>query len=103
MAHTYYVYVLTNWTNNLMYVGRTNDLERRMFEHKKKLVKGFTQKYNINKLVYFEESQKVNAAIMREKEIKKWRRGKKDSLVNGGNPQWKDLSLEFQDSSLRSE
>ena len=74
-----------------------------MYEHKKKLLKGFTPKYNINKLVYFEETQEVNAAIMREKEIKKWRRGKKDSLVNGENPQWKDLSLEFQDSSLRSE
>ncbi len=70
MAHTYYVYVLTNWNNNVMYVGMTNNLERRMFEHKKKLVKGVTQKYNINKLVYFEEPQEVNAAIMREKEIK---------------------------------
>jgi putative endonuclease len=103
MAHTYYVFLLTNWNNNVMYVGMTNNLERRMYEHKKKLVKGFTQKYNINKLVYFEETQEVNAAIMREKEIKKWRREKKDSLVNGENPQWKDLSLEFQDSSLRSE
>ena len=103
MAHTYYVYLLTNWNNNVMYVGMTNNLERRMYEHKKKLLKGFTQKYNINKLVYFEETQEVNAAIMREKEIKKWRREKKDSLVNGENPQWKDLSLEFQDSSLCSE
>lgn len=103
MANTYYVYLLTNWNNTVMYVGMTNNLERRMYEHKEKLVKGFTQKYNINKLVYFEETQEVNAAIMREKEIKKWRREKKDSLVNGENPQWKDLSLEFQDFSLRSE
>ena len=73
-----------------------------MYEHKKKLLKKFNKKYNIHKLVYFEETQEVNAAIMREKEIKKWRREKKDSLVNGENPQWKDLSLEFQDSSLCS-
>ena len=71
MAHAYYVYLLTNWNNKVMYVGMTNDLERRMYEHKKKLMKGFTQKYNINKLVYFEETQEVNAAIIREKEIKK--------------------------------
>jgi len=103
MAHTYYVYLLTNWNKKVMYVGMTNNIERRMYEHKKKLVKGFTQKYNLNKLVYVEETQEVNAAILREKEIKKWRREKKDSLVNGENPQWKDLSLEFQDSSLRSE
>ncbi|WP_342349749.1 GIY-YIG nuclease family protein [uncultured Nitrospira sp.] len=103
MAHAYYVYLLTNWNNTVMYVGMTNDLKRRMYEHKKKLVKGFTQKYNINKLVYVEETQDVNAAILREKEIKKWRREKKDSLVMSENPQWKDLSLEFQDSSLRSE
>ncbi|MCW5785696.1 MAG: GIY-YIG nuclease family protein [Nitrospirales bacterium] len=70
MAHTYYVYLLTNWNNNVMYVGMTNNLERKMYEHKKKLLKGFTQKYNIHKLVYFEETQEVNAAIMREKEIK---------------------------------
>ena len=103
MAHTYYVYLLTNWNNKVMYVGITNNIERRMYEHKKKLVKGFTQKYNLNKLVYVEETQEVNAAILREKEIKKWRREKKDSLVNSENPQWKDLSIEFQDSSLRSE
>jgi len=103
MARTDYVYLLTNWNNNVMYVGMTNNLERRMYEHKKKLVEGFTRKYNINKLVYFEEAQEVQTAIMREKEIKKWRREKKDFLVNSENPQWKDLSVEFQDSSLCSE
>jgi len=70
MENTYYVYLLNNWNNNVMYVGMTNNLERRMYEHKKKLVEGFTQKYNINKLVYFEETQEVQTAIMREKEIK---------------------------------
>ena len=75
-----------------MYVGVTNNLERRIHEHKNKLVKGFTEKYNVNKLVYFEETQDVTAAIAREKEIKKWRREKKNQLVNRMNPNWKDLS-----------
>lgn len=78
-----------------MYVGVTNNLERRTYEHKNKLIKGFTKKYNVNKLVYFEETQDVTAAINREKEIKKWRREKKNQLVNKINPTWKDLSLEW--------
>ena len=78
-----------------MYVGMTNTLIRRIYEHKNKLVKGFTEKYNVNKLVYFEESQDVIAAIAREKEIKKWRREKKNQLVNRINPTWKELSLEW--------
>jgi putative endonuclease len=76
-----------------MYIGVTNDLERRVFEHKNKLVKGFTEKYNVNKLVYFEETGDVNAALAREKEIKKWRREKKDALVTSSNPQWSELKL----------
>jgi putative endonuclease len=91
----YYVYLLTNWNNTVMYVGMTNNLIRRIYEHKNKLVKGFTEKYNVNKLVYFEESQDVIAAIAREKEIKKWRREKKNQLVNRINPTWKELSLEW--------
>jgi len=78
-----------------MYVGVTNNLERRIYEHKNKLVKGFTEKYNVNKLVRFlplVETQDVTAAIAREKEIKKWRREKKNQLVNRINPNWKDLS-----------
>ena len=75
-----------------MYLGVTNNLERRLYEHKNKLVKGFTEKYNVNKLIYFEETQDVTAAIAREKEIKKWRREKKNQLVNRMNPNWKDLS-----------
>ena len=78
-----------------MYVGVTNDLERRIYEHKQKLVEGFTEKYNVKKLVYFEETEDINAAIAREKEIKKWRREKKNNLVNGLNPDWRDLSLEW--------
>jgi len=90
----YYVYLITNWNNKVMYVGVTNNLERRIYEHKNKLVKGFSKKYNVHKLVYFEETQDVTAAINREKEIKKWRREKKNELVNRINPTWKDLSLE---------
>ena len=78
-----------------MYLGVTNNLERRLYEHKNKLVKGFSEKYNVNKLVYFEETQDVTAAIAREKEIKKWRRDKKNQLVNWMNPNWKDLSSEW--------
>ena len=92
---TYYVYLLTNWNNEVMYVGITNDLERRIFEHKAKAVKGFTEKYNVNKLVYFEQTSEVNGAIAREKEIKKWRREKKDALVKQVNPDWCDLSDDF--------
>ena len=78
-----------------MYVGVTNNLERRVYEHKNKLVKGFTEKYNVNRLVYFEATCDVIAAITREKEIKKWRREKKDALVNATNPGWMDLSDGF--------
>jgi putative endonuclease len=88
---SYYVYLLTNWNNRVIYVGVTNDLPRRMYEHKNKLIEGFTQKYNINKLVYFEETNDINVAIAREKEIKKWRREKKDRLIEQMNPNWKDL------------
>ena len=92
MTVTYYVYLLTNRNNKVMYLGVTNNLERRLYEYKNKLVKGFTEKYNVNKLVYFEETQDVTVAIAREKEIKKWRREKKNQLVNRMNPNWKDLS-----------
>ena len=91
----YYVYLITNWNNKVMYVGVTNNLERRIYEHKNKMVKGFTKKHKVSTLVYFEETQDVIAAIEREKEIKRWRRQKKDQLVNSSNPTWKDLSLEW--------
>jgi len=98
-AGKYYVYLLTNWNDKVMYVGVTNNLEKRIYEHKNKLVKGFTEKYNVHKLVYYEESNDIMAAIEREKEIKKWRREKKDYLVNQANSEWKDLSSEWQDFS----
>jgi len=93
--YNFYVYILTNWNNKVMYIGMTNNLERRLYEHKNKLVDGFTKKYNIHKLVYYEHGNDVNAAIAREKEIKKWRREKKNNLVETMNPTWKDLSLEW--------
>jgi putative endonuclease len=91
----YYVYLLTNWNNKVMYIGVTNNLERRLSEHKNNLVKGFTQKYNVHRLVYFEETSDVKVALSREKEIKKWRREKKNMLVIAVNPEWKDLSDEW--------
>jgi putative endonuclease len=92
---SYYVYVLTNWNQRVMYVGVTSDLKRRIHEHQNKLVKGFTEKYNVNKLVYYEQTNDVITALAREKEIKKWRRQKKDNLVVSVNPQWQDLSAYF--------
>ena len=92
---SYYVYLLTNRNNRVMYVGVTNNLERRVYEHKHKLVQGFTEKYNVNKLVYFEETGDVEAALTREKQIKKWRREKKNRLVCSINPEWRDLSEDW--------
>jgi putative endonuclease len=91
----YYVYILTNWNDKVMYVGVTKDLMRRLYEHKNKLIPGFTSKYNVHKLVYFEETADVLTALAREKEIKKWRREKKNNLVERINPEWKDLSSEW--------
>ena len=79
-----------------MYVGVTNNLERRIYEHKNKVLDGFTKKYNVNKLVYFEQTSDKKAAIEREKQIKGWLREKKNALVETVNPEWKDLSLEWE-------
>jgi putative endonuclease len=87
----YYVYIMTNRSRTL-YTGMTNDLKRRVYEHKRKLVPGFTSKYNITQLVYFEETADVKAAIAREKPIKGWLRVKKIALIESANPEWRDLS-----------
>ena len=92
MEHNYYVYILTNDNGNVMYVGVTNGLIRRLYEHKNQLVNGFTKTYNVHKLVYYEHTTDVHAAISREKEIKHWRREKKNRLVETMNPNWEDLS-----------
>ena len=89
--YQYFVYIMTNKSGTL-YTGVTNNLERRIYEHKHHLVKGFTNKYNIDKLVYFEETNDINAAISREKQIKGWLRKKKIALIESMNPDWKDLS-----------
>jgi putative endonuclease len=102
----YYVYILTNWSNKVLYTGVTNNLERRIYEHKNKLVPGFTEKYNVTKLVYFDSSSDVKAAIAREKQIKGWTRQKKIDLIESMNPEWKDLTGDWgreEDSSLCSE
>ena len=95
-------------TNNYatLYTGVTNDLQRRVWEHKQMMVPGFAQRYNITRLVYYEETNDVGAAIAREKEIKGWVRAKKVALIESVNPNWQDLSagwFERRDSSLRSE
>jgi putative endonuclease len=87
----YYVYILTNAHHTVLYTGVTNDLERRCLEHKKKIKKGFTQKYNVDKLVYFEVLDMVEDAIAREKQIKGYSRTKKITLVNQFNIEWKEL------------
>ena len=98
----YCVYLMTNWNHRVMSVGVTKNLARRLYEHKNKLVKGFTEKYNVNKLVYFEETDDMRSALAREREIKKWRREKKNALVLSVNPEWNDLAEEGKDFSLRS-
>ena len=89
--HEYYVYTLSNAYKNLFYTGVTNDLERRCFEHRNKLRKGFTQKYNVDKLVHFEKFDHIELAIAREKQIKGYSRIKKKELINKFNSDWNDL------------
>ncbi len=93
MSKDYYVYVLTNENNNVMYIGITNDLKRRVYEHKSNSIEGFTKKYHVHKLVYYEITTDVNSAIAREKQLKKWKRAKKNALVETLNPKWKELTI----------
>jgi putative endonuclease len=98
----YYVYMMTNDSGTL-YIGVTNDIARRVYEHKQKLVAGFTSKYNITQLVYFEQTNDVQTALAREKQIKGWLRKKKIALIESVNPKWMDLSAEwYKDEILRS-
>jgi putative endonuclease len=90
----YYVYIMANRSRTL-YTGVTNNLQRRVYEHKQKLVEGFTKKYNITRLVYYESTNDINAAIAREKQIKGWLRSKKVSLIESINPDWGDLSMDW--------
>jgi putative endonuclease len=91
MSNQYYVYIMTNDTNTVTYTGVTNDLIRRVEQHKNKLTKGFTFRYNVSKLVYFEAGEDIDSAITREKQIKTWPRRKKVTLISSLNPDWRDL------------
>jgi len=100
----YYVYILAS-RSRVLYIGLTNDLERRVFEHQRKLVTGFTSKYNVSRLVYFELFEQVRDAIAREKQLKGWRRERKIALIESANRQWGDLSegwKERRDASTTS-
>jgi putative endonuclease len=92
---TYFVYILASKRNGTLYVGMTNDLARRVFGHKSGMIEGFTKKYSIDKLVYFESTADVNEAILREKRLKKWKRQWKIDLIEKLNTNWRDLSLDF--------
>lgn len=92
---SFFVYILTNKSNEILYIGITNNLLRRIIEHKQKLIKGFSYKYNTDKLIYYEEFERSDFAIEREKQIKRWKRNWKDKLINNVNPDWKDLFYEI--------
>ena len=94
--HQYYVYFMTNGVRTL-YIGVTNDLTRRVYEHQHKLADGFTKKYNITMMVHYEVTTDVQSAIAREKQLKGWRRSKKIALIESSNPAWVDLSLAWYD------
>lgn len=88
---TYYVYILASQRNGTLYTGATNDLARRVFEHKNDFVRGFTSRYQVHSLVYFEQCENFEAALQREKQLKKWKRKWKLELIEKGNPEWEDL------------
>ncbi|AZQ57545.1 GIY-YIG nuclease family protein [Maribacter sp. MJ134] len=95
--HRYYVYILTNKNHSVLYVGFTNNLKRRLKEHRSKSNSGFTGRYNVHKLIWFETSSYVINSIKREKQLKKWNRKWKENLVNDMNPDWKDLTWMLAD------
>ena len=92
---TYYVYIMTNKKNGTLYIGVTGNLERRVYEHKQKLIEGFTKKYNLHKLVYYESGTDVSSVITREKQLKKWLRKWKIELIEKENPDWVDLANDW--------
>ena len=90
-----FVYILASSQNGTLYSGVTNNLERRIYEHKQHLNKGFTGKYDVTKLVYFEQTSSIDSAIAREKQLKQWRRDWKLDLIEAHNPRWRDLADDF--------
>ena len=89
----YFVYILASTVNGTLYIGVTNNLERRIYEHKNNIIKGFTEKYNIHRLVWYESTNTIESAIQKEKQLKKWNRKWKIELIEKTNPKWDDLSL----------
>lgn len=98
MRNRYFVYIVTNYTRTTLYIGVTNDLERRIWEHKNKECEGFMEKYNCDRLVYFEETNDITTAIQREKNIKKWKREWKENIIKEMNPKWADLANDWFDT-----
>ena len=95
---TYYVYIMSS-KSGVLYIGVTNDLKRRVYEHKHELAPGFSQKYKTKRLLYFESCSDVLSAIEREKQLKGWRRSKKETVIDKMNPNWDDLSVKLELSS----
>ncbi len=100
IIHQYYIYILASKIRGTLYIGMANDLQRRVYEHKIGIKKGFTQKYGINKLIYFETFQNVNEAITRENNLKKWKRDWKIKLIEEDNKPWSDVSKNWFDTIL---
>ena len=96
---TYYIYIMAS-ISDVLYIGMTNNLVRRIYEHKHELMNGFSKKYKCKRLIYFEESSDVNSIIAREKQLKKWNRSKKINLINKINPTWEDLSTSLEMTTL---
>lgn len=96
MNKTCAVYIMTNYSETTLYIGVTSNLQKRVWEHKNKIVEGFTSKYNVDKLVYFELTDSIESAINREKQLKRWHRDWKINLIKEMNPTFKDLSLEWE-------
>ncbi len=95
MSKTYAVYILTNYNETTFYIGVTGDLQKRIWEHKNKVVEGFTKKYNVDRLVYYELTEDVESALNREKQLKRWHRQWKINLIKEMNPEFKDLSEQW--------
>jgi putative endonuclease len=96
LSKEYFVYIMASVAKTL-YIGVTNDLERRVYQHKRKLIPGFTSKYNVTRLVYYETTNDIDVAIIREKQLKGWLRSKKIDLIESDNPQWEDLAKDWFD------
>ncbi len=94
----YYVYIMTNKYNTVLYIGVTNDIIRRVYEHKNGMIEGFTNKYRCHKLVWYQETNDIESAIVQEKRMKKWKREYKENVINEFNPKWKDLYYDLADS-----